>query len=366
MREKVSKPALVSDPSQVDEHWLTDALRYAGVLGDARIAAVERERVGTGLVGQNVAFTITYDRPAPGAPASVVGKFPSPEAQSRTTAKTLRLFEREVRFYQEIAATVDIRIPACHFAEIDPETCDFILLLEDLRPARQGDQVAGCTVEEAALAMDELAALHAPRLGDPSLATIDWLGQYDNPQSHAMVQAMYNGVWTGFVETYRSVLTPEALALGESFGASTASWQRSWQRPWCVTHGDYRLDNMLFGTDQGRYPLAVVDWQTVGHGPGILDAAYFIGNALPIPERREHESSLLRRYYDQLSNRGVKGYGWDQCRADYKRATLAGVLMTVVASQVVATDARGREMFSVMAERHFAHALDHRAGEVLS
>jgi hypothetical protein len=349
-----------------DGRWFTEVLRYAGALGDAVVTRVERQRVGTGLIGQNVAFSLTYDRPAPDAPASVVGKFPSPEPQSRATAKALRLFEREVGFYQEIAGTVDIRIPACYLADIDLDTCDFVLLLEDLRPAVQGDQLAGCSLDEAMLAMDELAGLHAPRWGDPTLANIEWLGQYDDAQSHEMTQSMYQGLWPGFVAQYGSSLTSGALALGKAFGASLSDWMRSWTRPYCVTHGDYRLDNMMFGTEEGGYPLTTVDWQTVGHGPGILDAAYFIGNGPPVPDRRAHEMDLLKRYHDGLSARGVDGYEWKQCLDDYKRATLAGVLMTVVASQVVASDDRGDAMFGAMAERHFAHAIDHEAGDILT
>lgn len=366
MAEGAEKPRLVSDPAMADGRWLTEVLQYAGVLGDAVVTRVERQRIGTGLVGQNVAFSLTYDRPAPDAPASVVGKFPSPEPQSRATAKALRLFEREVRFYQEIAGTVDVRIPACYLADIDLDTCDFVLLLEDLRPAVQGDQLAGCSLDEAMLAMDELAALHAPRWGDPTLANIEWLGQYDDAQSHAMIQSMYQGLWSGFVRQYGSSLTAGAPALGEAFGASISDWRRSWTPPCCVTHGDYRLDNMMFGTEKGGYPLTTVDWQTVGHGPGILDAAYFIGNGLCVPDRRAHEMDLLKRYHDALSARGVDGYEWRQCLADYKRATLSGVLMTVIASQVVASDDRGDAMFAAMAERHFAHAIDHHAGDTLT
>jgi hypothetical protein len=75
---------------------------------------------------------------------------------------------------------------------------------------------------------------------------------------------------------------------------------------------------------------------------------------------------LLKRYHDALRARGVDGYGWDRCLDDYRRATLSGVLMTVVASQVVASDDRGNAMFAAMAERHFAHAIDHRAGDALT
>jgi hypothetical protein len=361
-----AKRRRVSDPAKADGAWFTEVLHHAGVLGDATVTHVERLRIGTGQIGQNVAFSLTYDRPAPDAPTSVVGKFPAPEPQGRAAAKTFRLYEREVRFYQEIAETVDIRIPACYLADIDLDTADFVLLFEDLRPAVQGDQIAGCSADQAMLAMDELAGLHAPRWGDPALSEIEWLGQYDDPQSAAMIGAAYQSLWPGFAAQYGPSLTAEALALGEAFGASIGNWQRSGTGPGCVTHGDYRLDNMMFGTDDGGYPLATVDWQTVGHGLGMSDAAYFIGNGLSVPDRRAHEMVLLKRYHDSLNARGVDDYEWDRCLADYKRATLSGIVMTVIASQVVASDDRGVAMFTAMADRHFAHALDHAAGDALT
>ena len=366
MAEGRAKPRLVSDPEVADGQWFTEVLQYAGVLGDAAVTGVQRQQVGTGLIGQNVAFSLTYDGPAPDAPASAVGKFPSPEPQRRATAKTFRLYEREVRFYQEIAATVDIRVPVCYLADIDLDTGDFVLLLEDLSPAVQGNQLDGCSLDEAMLAMDELAGLHAPRWGDPTLANIEWLGQYDDVEPNEMIRGLYQGLWPAFVAQFASTLTPGALALGEAFGASMDGWRRSWTPPYCVTHGDYRLDNMLFGTRQGGYPLTTVDWQTVGHGPGIMDAAYFIGNGLRVSDRRAHEIDLLRRYHDALCVRGVNGYEWKQCLADYRRATLSGLLITVIGSQVVASDERGVAMFAAMAERHFAHAIDHEAGDTLT
>jgi hypothetical protein len=366
MAAGTAKPRRVSDPAKADAPWFTEVLQHTGVLGHAVVTQVGRQRIGTGQIGQNVAFSLTYDRPAPEAPPSVVGKFPSPEPHGRAAAKTFRLYEREVRFYQEIAETVDIRVPVCYLADIDLDTGDFVLLFEDLRPAVQGDQLGGCSLDEAMLAIDELAALHAPRWGDPTLANIEWLGQYDTVEPNDMIRSVYQGLWPAFVAQYGSSLTSDALALGELFGASMNGWRRSWTRPYCVTHGDYRLDNMLFGTEQGGYPLATVDWQTVGHGPGIQDAAYFIGNSLRLSDRRAHEMDLLKRYYDSLVAQGVGSYEWRHCLADYKRATLAGVLMTVIASQVVASDDRGVAMFAAMAERHFAHAIDHHAGDTLT
>ena len=44
--------------------------------------------------------------------------------------------------------------------------------------------------------------------------------------------------------------------------------------PETLTHGDYRLDNLLFPPDGGR--VGVVDWQTLGIGPAVGDASYFL------------------------------------------------------------------------------------------
>src|SRR3972149_1461707 len=173
MAAGTAKPRRVSDPAKADAQWFTEVLQLTGLLGHAVVTQVGRQRIGTGQIGQNVAFSLTYDRPAPEAPTSVVGKFPSPEPHGRAAAKTCRLYEREVRFYQEIAETVDIRIPACYLADIDLDTGDFVLLLEDLRPAVQGDQLGGCSLDQAMLAMDELSALAAPRWDDPALATVE-------------------------------------------------------------------------------------------------------------------------------------------------------------------------------------------------
>ncbi|HLZ69036.1 MAG TPA: phosphotransferase [Dehalococcoidia bacterium] len=342
--------------------WLTQLLRDAGVISRAAVTRIERTRIGTGLVGQNVRFTLTYDHDEPGAPASVVGKFPSTEPLSRRTAVGGGIYEREVRFYREVAPTVHIRTPACYAAAVDSASGDFVVLLEDLAPARQGDQIAGCSIAQAELALAELAGLHAPRWGEAALQGLDWLPR-PTPVALMRRQQLYQAVWPRFLETYEAALPPGGVALGERFGRTLARALDPDGAPPCITHGDYRIDNMLFGTAEGGYPLAVVDWQTVGIGAGAQDAAYFLGAGPLVAERRTHEERLLRCYYDALLAGGVHGYSWDACWRDYRRGSLSGLSMTVVASMIVETDARGVAMFSAMAERHFSHALEIGAEE---
>ena len=147
---------------------------------------------------------------------------------------------------------------------------------------------------------------------------------------------------------------------------SLPTWLRHREPPFVVQHGDYRLDNMLFGTSEGGYPLAVVDWQTVVWGPPLADASYFLGAGLVPEDRRRHERDLLRVYHDALLACGVDAFSWDRCWRDYRRYAFSGFLMAVGASMLVVQTGRGDEMFLTMASRHGAQILDLEAESFLT
>ncbi len=339
---------------EVTSAWLSLAL------GES-IEVVSRDRVGTGQVGLSVRFVLAG--PA-NTPASVVVKLPSDDAQSRATGVAMRNYEREVRFYAEVAPTVGIRTPRCWYGDWDSKSGDFVLVLEDLAPATQGDQIEGCSLDHAALALEELAKLHAPRWGDHSLEDLSWLSHRD-PQGSAMLQALYQSLWPGFVDIYGPSMTSSQIVLGERLGASLSTWVVDDGVPPTVTHGDYRLDNMLFGDESGGYPLAVVDWQTPGRGVALSDASYFLGAGLLSSERRAHEVDLMREYHGRLVAGGVSAFTWDACWEGYRRYAFSGCVMSVVASMIVGSSDRGIAMFSAMTERHFQHAEDVDAADFL-
>jgi hypothetical protein len=334
-------------PEELTPAYFTSILGYP-------VERVEQTRIGDGLVGLNLRCHLTG---IDGSTSSVVAKLPSPDDTSRATALALGNYFREVRFYQELAATVAIRTPACYDAEWHASTGDFVVVLEDMAPAVQGDQVAGCSVAEAALALVELAKLHASRWDDQSLYDIEWL-QRRTAESAPMLQAMYQSLWPGFVQRLGHHLTPSQRELGERLGSSMVAWVERRQPPNAVTHGDYRLDNLLFGDDGVRPPVTVVDWQTPGHGPPVADASYFIGAGPVIADRRAHERALLESYHRELVARGVTDFRFDDCWEQYRLFAFSGCVMTVVASMIVGESPRSRAMFGAMAERHFTHAED--------
>jgi hypothetical protein len=302
-------------------------------------------------------LSLGYDSANAGGPKSVVGKFTAADETSRSTGIAMRTSEVEVRFYQEVASTVGVRTPRCYHADVDPATAEFVLIFEDMAPARVGDQLAGCDVDQAALALVELAALHAPRWADPSLEALEWLHRRTG-ESDDVGASLLPVLFDGFAARYGDVLEGPVLEVGRRLMPDIGPYLRHHPRPWTVQHADYRLDNMLFGTTEGGAPLAVVDWQTVTLGPGVADVSYFLGAGPSVEARRRHEERLVAEYHRALVAGGVSGYSFDDCFTDYRRYAYAGYLMAVGASMMVERTARGDEMFLTMARRHAAQIID--------
>src|SRR5579872_6185251 len=233
-------------PEDLTPQWLTATLQDAGQLAGGTVHALSVEPVGTGQMGDSYRLRLELDPPTARGPSSLVGKFTAHDELSRTTGVSMRTAEVEVRFYQQVAPHLDARIAKCFFAEVDPETARFVLLLEDLAPRAPGDQVAGCSVDEAALAISELARVHAPLWGDPALERLEWLNRRDEVALDTLA-SVFPFLWTAFLDRYADRLSETVVRVGDAFFPRIASYLRNQRGPSTVQHADYRVDNLLFG-----------------------------------------------------------------------------------------------------------------------
>ena len=343
------------EPQDVTAEWLTEVFERNGV--DGVVGTCEGRNIGTGQVGQNVRFDLTYAHGS--GPASVVGKFASADPTSRATGITQNNYRKEVHFYKHLKPLVNIRTPDVLHADLDEASGLFCLMMEDLTPAVQGDQIAGCDVNQARLALTEAARLHGPTWNLASLLEDEVVAPPDaDPSAFSNLWQM---VYPGFVDRYRSRLEPRHLALLERFTGKLDVYMQPPNAQFALTHGDFRPDNMLFG---GPYPVAVVDWQTVAKGHPLQDVAYLL-SGLHLAERRAHDRTLVREYHDAIAAQGVTGYDFDTCMADYVRYSFAGLVMAVIASMIVGQTERGDDMFMAMAIGSAEQALDHDAEALL-
>src|SRR4051794_17268402 len=92
-------------PAPVTPAWLTSALRQSGVLADAAVAAFDTLPLAAGDGYMAALFRLTphYTAAAPAAPASLVLKVPAAFPGARSIGTKLGLYEREVRFYRDLA-----------------------------------------------------------------------------------------------------------------------------------------------------------------------------------------------------------------------------------------------------------------------
>src|SRR5207248_9236872 len=100
-------------------------------------------------------------------------------------------------------------------------------------------------------------------------------------------------------------------------------------------------------------------------GGALHDAAYFLGGSLPTEDRRAHERELLAGYREALHEHGAQQLPWETCWREYRRHTVAGLLMALLAPMIVERTERGDEMFVAMLARHAQHALDLDAEELV-
>ena len=236
-----------------------------------------------------------------------------------------------------------------------------------MAPAQQGDQLRGCDAQTAAAALSQLVGLHGPSWCDSSLAELTWLYNREGRPATA-TRDLYRAQLPGFVDRYGAELADDECRIIQQLGEDDDSPLVADGLPdvFSLIHVDYRLDNLLFTSNDAGIDVAAVDWQSITLGSPLSDVAYFIGAGLTAADRAPVEEQLVRGYFDALTASGVTNFQWPECWQAYRYGAFAGFAVTVVASMIVERTERGDRMFTTMAQRHARHALDLHADEFLS
>ncbi len=180
-----------------------------------------------------------------------------------------------------------------------------MLLLEDLGDRRCVDQLVGCEVRDAEVAIDALAKMHA-HWWNSDFTQIPWVKSYVDPPYPQIIEAMFKQSWPVAVEIIGDEMAPHIRDYGDRF-ADLVPWflTEATQPPITLCHGDYRLDNLFFAVDDDHAPITVLDWQLSFRGSPGYDLGYFMSQSLSTETRRAHQEALIQRYLDGLAAHDV-------------------------------------------------------------
>ena len=359
---------LPTTSSEITASWMTDALRASGVIGgDVAVAEIRIDpgAVGVGFMGEIATVGLTYDGEANGAPTSMIAKFPTHSPEVRAMMQPARIYEREHRFYREIAAQSPLRTPQIFHVTCTtaPESCDeeYMLLMEDLSTLTLGDQAGGVSPEQARAALVAIAGHHAKFWNCTGLEDADFIPVINGPLNQ-IGGPVYEASLPGFMAAFGDAILPELRNYVDGYAARRPEiLEQLAAMPHTLVHFDFRADNLFFDDADGS--IAVVDWQTISQGGSVADIGYFLSQNLSTDDRREHEADLLRAYHDALVANGVTDYSYEQLVADYPVGIDCGWIIPVLAvGSLDFTSERAVALWTTVVERTQNALLDHGFG----
>lgn len=309
-------PPIPSAPSDITASWLNLALAAEDTpeILDVRLDPLgEADSVSGYVVRANLTFAGTMD-----GPKSVIVKLP--QSRDQRTPVLKQFYSREVGFYRELASSVGVAVPRAYYSDIDEETSDYVLVLEDFPGLKPGKNEPGATAAEARSAVRMMAQLHADWWMRSELEGFTFLGQESDTleRYHGIVQDQTQG----FLERFGHLVAPDELAV---FNALPEHFQPTvtalLDAPFTLIPRDLSLKNTLIAGTPDKPRFVLIDWQLAAIGAGARDVSFFIQNSVRA-DGWAAESELIREYHSELVGHGIGGYSFEQLLDDYRLSVL--------------------------------------------
>lgn len=350
-------------PNDITPQWLTKALCSTGKLPNVAVTSLCIEPIAElTCAGQLARLHLRFSQSESTLPSTLVAKLHAPDESLRAKTRPFTPDKCEILFYQQLARETPLRTPHCYYSAMNVTDGKYVRILEDLAPAKAGDQIRGSTAEETALALRAIAGFHAHWWQSEKIEEFDWLAgsSTDSDSINRWVLDQYQNAFPIFVNKTGTLLTDAAKAFGKQLPEKLTNNPQHRRPPRTLVHGDFRLENVFFGDSLGKLGFAVIDWQDISRGEGVWDVAWFIGGCLQVPsERQLEEWQLLKIYHETLKTNGVSRYTFDTCWEDYRRAISRYFVQAVLmVASVNPENDRENRLARAVAERFIAAITD--------
>ena len=361
--------SIPNTPLDITSQWLTEALSSTKMFSNVVVTSLRIEPIAELTCdGQLARLHLSFSQPQSAPPNKLIAKLHAPDEPLRAKTRILTPDKCEILFYQQLASEIPLRTPYCYYSAMDVTHGKYVRILEDLAPAKVGDQISGSTMKETAVALHAIAGFHAYWWENKRLETFDWLANSptDSDSVTDWILDQYQEAFPIFADKTGALMTDVVKTFGERLPEKLMGKSQLGKPPRTLVHGDFRLENVFFGASLGELGFAVIDWQDVSRGEGVSDVAWYIGGCLKMtPKRQTEERQLLKTYHETLKSNGVSGYTLDVCWNDYRLAMLRYFIQAVlmVASLNPENDRENR-LARAVSERFIAAITDLRLTEV--
>lgn len=228
------------------------------------------------------------------APRSVIVKLnKSGWSEKHGTA----LYERELKFYEELIGAHEAPVPQCYFAAGDEENKHFAFVLEDLSEARPGHCLAGLTVDQAIAAMVDLANFEKDWWNSDALE--NWPRKMVTQEGLEKFVGYFETHWPRLLESGKYKVSEALNNCVTHFDRRQFYQDRlnGTQEPLTLVHGDLHAENFIIDDSK----LVIFDWQNAAFGHPSIDATQLL-NALNAEEMADSWQVVLRKYSEALGH----------------------------------------------------------------
>jgi len=298
----------------------------------------------------------------------VVVKLPASIKAGADFAESMHAYEREIRFYREVAPRTPVRVPRVFATIMEPADNVYILVMEDLKGLTVGDQVLGMSRAQVLAAARTIAPLHAAWWNGDQRQALPWVPPIEQQLKMLSLTPEYiRTAWPLFVETFGHSLPPGGRALGERIVDRLEGILEAFVKgPRTLVHFDYRADNLFIDDLTRPDPIVVVDWQLAMWGKGAYDVARLVGGSIPPAERGGHHEEIVECWHQELMAGGVTDFSREEAWHDYRLCAIMATLNPVLVHDMFKTGGeRGTALGAAMAERFFRDLVECGAESVV-
>ena len=277
-----------------------------------------------------------------GDPEKYILKVGTEISPRREWARELHVFDRELAAYRLLAPLQGKYSPRLFAGISANQGSDGLLLLEEVRNARNVDQLRGLSWTQLISAIRTIAHIHAYFWNSPTLKKARGL-----PHHHYMRAQKVKKKLPAFLVWAK--LSPRDRALFIKLASQVpAILARFKKRPITLVHGDLRSDNVFYGERSVRF----IDWGLSSAGNPTFDLARFAGGSPRKSLSLLQHVDLFTLWHRELLRRGIRNYPSHEAWQDYRDAALLALTIPVTNGPTLAMFSnRGHKLAKTITER---------------